>query len=718
MPLPAKLQDPLTDLSFKTEEELFHALVKRLATLTSASTCLLSEQRPDHPGVVYTLAVWHDDRFLDNFEYPLENTPCQGVLRGQPRWIGSGLQNHFPAPAHPRLAGADSYFAVPLESTRGEILGHLAVFSTAPFADDIPAPLVLQLVAARASAELERQRTEYRLAEQRQRAEGRLRSIVEGTSTSVGEDFFHSLVQHLAKALNVSFAFVGQVIPPELERIRVLAVWAGTDFGESFEYALEGAPCEKVVGRSMCYYPRDVRELFPRDTLLTDMGVESYLGTPLFASSGEPLGLLSVMDDESMERDLEAEHLLRIFANRASTELERLRDERERRELEAEMRQAQKLESLGTLAGNVAHDFNNLLVGILGNAELAKKYLPESSRGLDRLRSVETAARRAAELASQMLTYSGKIRLQVEPCDLNQIIREITQLVEAAISKKSRLHFRFEESLPAIEADATQIRQVAMNLILNASEALGGESGDITIRTGVSSGDTARRQAAMLTAEKPRTKYVVLEIADSGCGMDEETRSRLFEPFFTTKPQGRGLGMAAILGILRSHQGGIDVDSKPGEGATFRAFLPASARPLPIDTDQEEKPEPASDESRGIVLVVDDEEMVRALAATALRRHGFEVITAEDGQHAIDVFEQRREEIDAVLLDMNMPHLSGEQVLSVLRDLRPDVPILLSSGYSQTTAARRFEQGDKAVFIKKPYRPTDLAQAVRQLIQS
>jgi len=392
----------------------------------------------------------------------------------------------------------------------------------------------------------------------------------------------------------------------------------------------------------------------------------------------------------------------------------RKRDEEERRNLEAQVQQAQKLESLGVLAGGIAHDFNNLLTGILGNADLALMALSPVSPARENVQAIENAARRAAELCRQMLAYSGRGRFVVEPVDVSEVVREMAHLLEVSISKKAALKYHFAASLPAVEADATQIRQIVMNLITNASEAIGERSGVITIATGAMECDPEYLKSSYLDEQRPEGRYVYLEVSDTGCGMDEETQARIFDPFFTTKFTGRGLGLAAVLGIVRGHDGAIKVYSEPGRGTTFKVLFPARDRAVkPID----DKPGARDDwRGNGTILLVDDEETVRSVGKSMLERAGFRVLIAEDGRQALDVFRQRCGEIDCVVLDLTMPHMDGEETFRELRRVRGDVRVVLSSGYNEQDVVHRFAGKDLAGFVQKPYQHETLIGQVRNAL--
>ena len=392
---------------------------------------------------------------------------------------------------------------------------------------------------------------------------------------------------------------------------------------------------------------------------------------------------------------------------------ERRKAETERRKLGERVQEAQRMESLAVLAGGVAHDFNNLLVGILGNADLARRGLADGASPETYLEGIDLAARRAADLARQMLAYSGRGHFVVEPLELDALLREIAHLLEASISKKSVLRVELAPDLPPVRADATQIRQVMMNLITNASEAIGERSGIIAVTTGLTAEVQTRRGLRFPDDELPDGLYCVVEVADTGAGMDEATVRRVFDPFFTTKFTGRGLGLAAVLGIVKGHGGVIEVDSRPGKGSTFRLLLPALEGRV---VEQVQAPRTAASQPgrAARVLLIDDEETVRAVGATMLRIAGYEVLVAEDGRVAIELFSREPDDIDVVLLDLSMPRMDGQETFAALKELCQDVRVVLTSGYNEAEAVDRFDSEGLAGFVQKPYRLEDLVRAIEQ----
>jgi len=389
---------------------------------------------------------------------------------------------------------------------------------------------------------------------------------------------------------------------------------------------------------------------------------------------------------------------------------ERRKAETRQVEMDRKIQETQKLESLGVLAGGIAHDFNNLLTGILGNASLARLDLPSVSPVLAAIEQIELSSHRAADLCRQMLAYSGRGRFVVQRLDLNQVVEETTQLLNISISKTCVLRFNLAARLPGISADATQIRQVVMNLVINASEAIGPRSGVIALATGVARLDRDYLMTLRLADLAPGD-YVFLEVSDTGCGMDAETLQRIFEPFFTTKFTGRGLGLAAVLGIVRGHRGGLKVYSEAGRGSTFKLFLPLADGPVELRA-LRESGGPDGWRGSGVVLVVDDEETVRSVSARMLEELGYRVEMAPDGRTAIDVFQAAPSRYAFVLLDLTMPHLDGEETFRQLRHLHPGVRVVLMSGFTEHDAVSRFAGKGLAGFVQKPFSMTMLREVV------
>ncbi|RLB56430.1 MAG: hypothetical protein DRJ42_03365 [Deltaproteobacteria bacterium] len=393
----------------------------------------------------------------------------------------------------------------------------------------------------------------------------------------------------------------------------------------------------------------------------------------------------------------------------------RIRAQEDARALERRLLQAQRLESLGMLAGGIAHDFNNILTGILGEATISHRAITAGTDVGPGIERIEHLALRAADLTRQLLAYSGKGRFVVIPLDLTHVVDDMAKMLAVVVSKKAKLDLRLDHELPAMSGDRAQLQQIVMNLISNASDSLGDCAGVITLATGVRDLDAATLAEAEGTPRLEPGRYVALSVTDTGCGMTDDVREHLFEPFFTTKASGRGLGMSAILGIVRSHEGAISVRSSPGEGSSFELLFPAC--------DAVAAPAVAAGPTtgwrgKGLALVVDDEPSVLRVAASMLGILGFETVTAQDGTMALEVYRDRKDEITLVVLDMMMPKMNGEETLRKLRSLTPALPVVISSGFDESEVTTQLTRDTHTTFLQKPYLLEDVVAAVREVFET
>jgi len=513
------------------------------------------------------------------------------------------------------------------------------------------------------------------------------------------------------------------------------------------------------LGKEYFFYQRDVDEVFiylsPSIEAMLGYAPRELLGRHNFGGIITP-GLISERARESSMRTLEGQesqaHEIEVRHKDGSIKLleivevpvrdfqgsiigldgiarditEQKKANEERLGMERQLLHSQKLESLGVLAGGIAHDFNNLLAAILGNLELALHRSEPNSPLHARILQAFKAGQRAAELTRQMLAYSGKGQFLVQEIDLSDLVRENIAMLQAVMAKTVTLNLQLAPDLPFIMADAGQIQQVTLNLITNASEAMGEHPGTMTLVTGVIDCN-AQDLVLSRTQDKPRPgRYVFLEVRDSGCGMDEQTSQRLFDPFFSTKFTGRGLGMAAVLGIVQSHRGAIFVESEPGKGSMFRVLFPAvdgitasgaphgvlNNEPDPSGAVGAVQPPPGS----GLILVVDDEPMVRELCVEVLRFLGYQTLQAVNGEQAVQLFCEHAHEVRGVILDLTMPKMNGVVALQEMRKIRPDVHVVLCSGYNEQESIRRYLAEATTSFLKKPFSLKQLQAELEKML--
>lgn len=417
-------------------------------------------------------------------------------------------------------------------------------------------------------------------------------------------------------------------------------------------------------------------------------------------------------------RDGDGEPIGFVFSSRDITEQREA--EKQQSSLETKVRRATKLESLGKLAGGIAHDYNNLLTNVLGNASMLLRSRALDTGANEKVQQIELAAERAVELTNQLLAYAGEDPLVLEQLPLNTLLRDIEGRLEALVGGAATLHLELADGLPKVAVDQAQISRVVGNLVRNAAEAVGDSGGSVTVRTSAVDADRSFFRGTYLDENQPEGRYVRLEVVDDGCGIDDDTRSRIFDPFYSTRASARGLGLATVLGTLRAHQGAITVESSPGEGSRFSLLLPAiEVRETRGGGEGEPKVDTGPAEWRGVgkILVADDELLMREVSASILSEQGFEVLTAEDGDEALAIYTREREQIRLVLLDRTMPRMGGDRVLRKIRAMGSAVTVVMMSGFKQDEALRGLEDTPPNDFLQKPFRPDELLDRMRGWIQ-
>jgi signal transduction histidine kinase len=549
----------------------------------------------------------------------------------------------------------------------------------------------------------------------------RLRRILDVTETLNSaeevEDLLDQIVASVLDLCDAEYAFVVLLDDEGKPDVRSARTSAPTE-GNEIRSKVSRTVLERVLDEQrpvLIHNALDEIGLVDKPSVRS-LSLRSIMGAPLL-HRGQVLGALCV-DNRSAagsfdEQDL---RLLEVFAHQAAVAL---RKGRLIEELEASCRRlaqtreqsirAATLKNLGLMAGGIAHDFNNLLMSILGNADLTLSILPPGDAA-DKIREIKKASLRAARLTDQLLAYAGRSRSVQEPVDLRRIVRDVLETVANATPDGVVVDTELGEAPARVRADAVQIRQLVLNLVTNAIEATPGPEGRIRVRTGrCCFGD---EDCSDLVEEIPKGEYVMLEIGDSGEGMEDEVRSRALEPFFSTRSEGHGMGLPAVHGIVHAHGGGLAIRSARGEGTKVTVLLP----PLEEDAAGPENVETTVTGERHRILLVDDEEFVRGVATEMLDHLGYDVVVAEGGEEALEVFGREGDTIDLVLLDVNMPGLNGPETFLRLRELRPDVRVLLSSGYGEIESSEPFESDALAGFIAKPYQMADLRETLRGIL--
>ncbi|MBO9318512.1 MAG: response regulator [Chloroflexus sp.] len=452
--------------------------------------------------------------------------------------------------------------------------------------------------------------------------------------------------------------------------------------------------------------PAALAERFPPAT--------SLHGAVIFIRGQERrFGALIVYASASL--DTGAIFFLQSVATVLAVAIERFYAEQERRRIESQMLQTQKLESLGLLAGGIAHDFNNLLTGIIGHTSLALLDLPPNHQLQPHLTAIDQAAQRAAELCNQLLVYAGRGQRSLEMVDLSTLVREMSDILRLPTNRSSQVavHYELDSNLPPVVVEASQIRQIVLNLLTNAIEAIGERVGTVTLRTSVVTLTATDLRRLNLMPTIPPGEYVTLTVSDTGIGMDEATQRRIFDPFFSTKPKGHGLGLAAVQGIVRRHQGAIQVNSAPGLGSTFTVYLPATRKAISPAS----KPQSMPVILRGIALIVDDEAAIRTTLSRILERAGMVTLEAANGHGALTLLTETALGIDIAVVDLAMPGMNGLELLAAIRQRYPKLPVLLMSGNPGQVTDDSLPLDQYTDFIPKPYRSQDLLEKISHLLQ-
>ncbi|RMF11127.1 MAG: response regulator [Candidatus Neomarinimicrobiota bacterium] len=535
-----------------------------------------------------------------------------------------------------------------------------------------------------------------------------LHEIAEGSLATEGEPFLLNTVLFLTRLLQVDFAFVADVNHGEEGRVATLAVSHHNQIVENLSCPLEGNPCGQVLEEGKASYLSNVRRLFSGFDVLVKNKIECYLAVRLDDSQQHPLGVLGVMHTRTVENPQLIESILSILRVRVAVELERRIRQQEKEEIESAMRQAQKLESMGRIAGGVAHDFNNILAGMMGYAEYLDSVIPASSdKERKAIEAILRGAERAGSLTKQLLGFARKTQFSPQPAAVPDLIEESLKVSEKIFEKKIHISLNLADDLWNVVVDRNQIDQVFTNLFINARDAM-------------PNGGSLRIEAQNVVLDQlylkeirnlSPGKYVKISVSDTGVGIPEDVLDHIFEPFFTTKGEGEGtgLGLSVVYGIVRAHQGQITCYSVPGEGTTFNLYLPASEEEAKTET-RITQPEKGTE----TILVVEDEEDIRDVIKMQLEALGYQVKLAENGVKAVEIYEKHPYQFDLVIFDLVMPGMNGIETYHRLVKINPEVRCILMSGYSKDTQASDLFQSGKVGFLQKPFRLHELTQAIQK----
>lgn len=551
----------------------------------------------------------------------------------------------------------------------------------------------------------------------RKETEEMILNVARGVSAATGSYFFRALVAYLGKTLQADMAFIGELVEKDESEIHTIAVYADNVITENFIYPLLGSPCNNVVNRRTCVYKKDVYKLFPDDKPLADNGFEAYIGAPLFSADKSPLGLIAVLYKTPLYETEIAKNLLQIFAVRAAAELDRVRSEEALRQSEAKLRQAQKLEAIGQLAGGVAHDFNNILTVIISYSEMILRNQQEVSESVyQQVSLIKDAGERAAHITQQLLAFSRKQVLAPTILNLNTAVTRTVDMLEHLIGEHIELNLELDPDLWPCKADPSQIEQVILNLAINGRDAMP-NGGQLTIKS--KNLELTENKSGSYTELNPG-KYVTLIVSDTGVGMDKKTQAQIFDPFFTTKDvdKGTGLGLATVHGIVSQSGGFISVKSKPHKGTTFIIHLPQFTQEAALsDIFPHQKTNKNNLNGNETILLVEDEASIRHLAQEILELYGYKVFTATSYE-ALNIFQSQQANIQMLLTDVVMPGINGPDLAEQILQKCPDLKVLYMSGYTDDFILLQGVKTKDVAFIQKPFTPKQLAAKTRLVLDT
>jgi signal transduction histidine kinase/CheY-like chemotaxis protein len=520
--------------------------------------------------------------------------------------------------------------------------------------------------------------------------------------TKSGDDFLPAVVAETASVFAADVAMIGEFTSND--HVRAVAIWRDGSLSTCDDAPRAGTPFERLAGSETICHRTDAHLLFPADPLIASVRAEGYVAVPLVGGNGEIIGVMTAITRRPLPEDAPAIAFLQLIAGRVAAELERASTQRELQKNERYLKQVQRVEAIGWLAGNIAHDFNNLLMIVIGYAEI----LQERANAQE-LSELLAAARRASTLTKQLLAFGRRQVMQVQRVDLNRVVSQVQPMLTRVMSAQVRVITSLNPALPSVEIDPGQLEQVVVNLAINARDAMP-DGGTLHIETAIVDVPQAYFQMGP-------GRYVRLSVRDTGVGMPPEILAQIFEPFFTTKgSRGTGLGLSSVYGIVKQSGGFIWCDSTPGAGTTFSIYL----RPVDGSADGD-LPAPATDRARGgeeRILVVDDEPAVRRLLAKILRSRGYDVFETEDGPSALAFMSSTDRQMDLVVTDVFMPKMSGTQLAKEIQRRWPSIKILLVSGYPRGDNDQLAPLDATLPMLGKPFTPMNIENTVRELLDS
>ncbi len=544
---------------------------------------------------------------------------------------------------------------------------------------------------------------------EKKQSEKAFNAILEGTAWVVGQDFFDKIVKELSAWLDCDIAMIGKL--SDKSSIESISILKDGHLLRDFSYPLEGTPCRNVITNGFAYFPVGLLGLFPGNRHIQELGMDGFVGVRLLDKEEQPIGVLVAMSKDRLILPNRAEDVMKILAARTSAEIERTSTEEKKKEVEVLLQQAQKMESIGTLAGGIAHDFNNILQSIILNTELAQFENSDNTVVQHRMDEVLNASKRATDLVKQILTFSRQSEIELKPLKISLVIKEALKMLRSSLPSTIEITKNISREDDLVMADPTQIHQVVMNLCTNASHAMRETGGALSVE--LKQYEMDYRSIAVYPELRPGP-YLRLSVKDTGHGMDKITIERIFDPFFTTKERGEGtgLGLAVVYGIVKELKGAIRVESEKGRGTSFSIFLPRIQR-LPKADAAEVRPIPGGTE---VMLLVDDEEGLLKAQRKIFERLGYKVEIHSRSLDALEAFKRNPGHYDIVITDQTMPKMTGAQLARELIAIKPDLPIILCTGFSDVISEDEAKSIGIKEFIMKPIVVSEVACKVRELL--
>jgi signal transduction histidine kinase len=690
-----------------SDDDYLEWIVEQLQRMTKMPFVMIGELHGEDWDRLRSLELRTPAGRSDNVVYDLLGTPCDNVV-GQVACIyPKDVAKLFPTDEMLTEMGVQSYMGMPLFDPGGRPLGLVALLDHEPL-NEPRMRETLSLVLAF------RPRIETVLINRRTRRDMELLSERITATDDDDIDPIGHLAVSFAHAMHVRGVFVSSFVDGARGQMRTAALVVDGELRDNTEFASAGTPLAEVELAGEVLIRDDLTRSWPDAPELAQFDASACLVLSLAGANGQPIGHLGLIHDRRLNRRIGEQPVVRAFKQQIGFELARQQLEAKRLATERRMVELQRAESLGLLAGGVAHDFNNLLVGVLGNVDLALldcSLYSEANEAREYLVDIRDAARSAMQLCRQMLAYAGRTTIETTHFELGAEIDQLKRLLAASISRNTAIDVERGAGPSWVNGDPVQIRQLLMNLVTNAGDAIGDRGGRIGISLSRVSASNDQRQIHGVTGALPPGRYICLSVRDDGCGMNAATLERIFDPFFTTKPNGHGLGLAAMLGVVRAHQGTFTVTSELGVGTNFCVYLPQvepNHRNVLFSTSQ-------SADRIGCVLLVDDDVRVRKVATRMLERAGYHVVTAVDGLDALERYDQEAQAIDYVMLDLGMPRLGGLETMQRLRGRTPQLRVILSSGNSERGALEAVADDAACRVLHKPYEYEQLVRALTEL---